>query len=234
MDLKALWQYQQVDMEADRFEKKMRQSETRQTLLKHRKFIKEQQDSMARLQQEVSDMSDRVDAIADEADRLEKNLNMLIAAIEQNPPQTEAEVEERYAAVKHLADNLTRYRAELDRMRKDAAEKDRQQQTIRSSAAKILQEYNALKKVYDQEYARDDAQLKKLRKAVDAEGAKLAPDALEHYRDIKQRCTPPIAKLVNGQCSGCFMALPGAALLEAKGGKTLTCDNCGRFLFIEE
>ena len=41
-----------------------------------------------------------------------------------------------------------------------------------------------------------------------------------------------MAKLVNGQCSGCFMSLPSATLLEIRNGERIVeCDNCGRILF---
>ena len=46
MQLDLLWAYQQVDMEADRFESEMRQAPNRQKLLKNRNFIVEQQNNM--------------------------------------------------------------------------------------------------------------------------------------------------------------------------------------------
>ena len=44
-----------------------------------------------------------------------------------------------------------------------------------------------------------------------------------------------MARLIDGQCSGCFMSLPSATLLELKeGNRIVECDNCGRILYIEE
>ena len=39
-----LWQYQQVDMELDQYEKEMRGNSNRKELIKHRDFLKEQQE----------------------------------------------------------------------------------------------------------------------------------------------------------------------------------------------
>ena len=67
---------------------------------------------------------------------------------------------------------------------------------------------------------------------LEKEAAKLDKADLEKYRQIKLHCTPPMAKLVNGQCSGCFMSLPSATLLEiSKGERIVECDNCGRILY---
>ena len=43
-----------------------------------------------------------------------------------------------------------------------------------------------------------------------------------------------MAKLIDGQCSGCFMSLPNATLLELKENqKIVECDNCGRIIYME-
>ena len=64
------------------------------------------------------------------------------------------------------------------------------------------------------------------------EAGKIAPELLSRYRAIKEHCAPPMARLVDGQCSGCFMSLPSATLRELKlGEKTVECDNCGRILY---
>ena len=74
-----------------------------------------------------------------------------------------------------------------------------------------------------------------MRARTEQESGKIEPDLLEKYRTIKQHCTPPMAKLIDGQCSGCFMSLPSATMLEMKNGdKLVRCDNCGRILYSPE
>ena len=235
MRLDVLWQFMQVDMEADRFENKMRQSENRQKLIKQRSFLMEQQTNMKKLENDVAVMQDRLEAVRDEAQRLEKVLSGLCAEIEANPPKTAEEADKRAESVQKVADSLSRYEQELQKMRKDAEVKDRQQKEIRVRAAKTKANYDALKQVYDKEYKADTEELQKLRDRIDEEAKKVEPSLLERYRSIKQHCTPPMAKLVEGQCSGCFMSLPSATLLELKNGEHIVeCDNCGRIIYIEE
>ena len=235
MHLDQLWQFMQVDMEADRFENKMRQSENRQKLLKQRTFLMDQQTNMKKLESEIAVMQDRLEAIRDEADRLDKLLAAAAAEIEANPPTTAEDADKRAESVQKLVDSLSRYEQELQKLRKDSETKDRQQKEIRVRAAKTKIEYDQLKQVYDTEFKTDSAQLQKLRADIEKEAAKVEPKLLERYRSIKQHCTPPMAKLIDGQCSGCFMSLPSATLLELKeGNRIVECDNCGRILYIEE
>ena len=232
MQLDDLWNFMQVDVEADKFENQMRLSPNRQKLLKQRNFILEQQNNMKKLEADVAVMQDRLAAVEDEAQRLSGVLSGMVEELETNPPATIEESDRRAEAAQRLADTLTRYEQELAKMRKDAEARDRQQKEIRVRAARTKQEYDQLKTVYDEEFKRDQQTLKSMRANIEKEAAKLDQALLSRYRAIKQHCTPPMAKLVDGQCGGCFMSLPSATLRELKlGEKTVECDNCGRILY---
>ena len=232
MQLDDLWNFMQVDMEADKFENQMRLSPNRQKLLKQRNFILEQQNNMKKLEADVAVMQDRLAAVEDEAERLSGVLSGMVRELEVNPPATVEESDRRAEAAQRLADTLVRYEQELAKMRKDAEARDRQQKEIRVRAAKTKQEYDQLKAVYDEEFKRDSQTLKEMRANIEKEATRLDQALLSRYRAIKQHCTPPMAKLVDGQCGGCFMSLPSATLRELKlGEKTVECDNCGRILY---
>ena len=232
MQLDDLWNFMQVDMEADKFENQMRLSPNRQKLLKQRNFILEQQNNMKKLEADVAVMQDRLAAVEDEAERLSGVLSGMVQELEANPPATVEESDRRAEAAQRLADTLVRYEQELAKMRKDAEARDRQQKEIRVRAARTKQEYDQLKTVYDEEFKRDQHTLKSMRANIEQEAARLDQALLSRYRAIKQHCTPPMAKLVDGQCGGCFMSLPSATLRELKlGEKTVECDNCGRILY---
>ena len=232
MQLDTLWKFMQVDMEADKFEAKMRQSENRQKLIKARDFLKDQQVNMKKLENDVAVMQDRLEAVEDEAARLEKVLDGLTEEFNNNVPTNAEDAQKQADAVQKLLDTLQRYEAELAKMRKDADTKDRQQKEIRVRAAKTKIEFDQLKLEYDKEFKADTTKLQEMRANTDQEAKKVDPALLAKYRSIKQHCTPPMARLVNGQCSGCFMSLPSATLLDIRNGdRIVECDNCGRILY---
>ena len=152
MQLDTLWQFMQVDMETDRFEAKMRQSANRQKLIKQRDFLKDQQANMKKLENDVAVLQDRLEAVQDDAARLDKVLNGLAEDIEVNPPASVEEAQKQAESVQKLLDSLTRYEQELQKMRKDADVKDRQQKEIRVRAAKTKMEFDHLKVEYDKEF----------------------------------------------------------------------------------
>ena len=232
MQLDTLWEFMQVDMEADGFESKMRQSPNRQKLVKARDFLKDQQANMKKLENDVAVMQDRLEAVEDEAARLEKVLEGVTEEFNNNPPANAEDAQKQAESVAKLLDTLQRYEAELAKMRKDADTKDRQQKEIRVRAAKTKMEFDQLKLAYDKEFKEDTAKLQEMRARTEQEAKKVDAGLLAKYRTIKQHCTPPMAKLVNGQCSGCFMSLPSATLLDIRSGdRIVECDNCGRILY---
>lgn len=235
MNLDALWNYMQFDLEADKFGSDMRQSPKRQLLLKDRNFLKEQQTNIVKIENDVSTMNDRMEAIRDEVERLNKLLAEQRARLESEPPKTAEEIEERVTAIEKVLESMKHYEQELSKMRKDADARDRQQKEIRVRAAKTKAEYDAVKLEYDKEYADDTVKLKNLRARAEAEEKKTDPADLEKYESIKAHVTPPMAKMMNNQCSGCFMALPLGTLRDLKSGEHMvTCDNCGRILYAKD
>lgn len=235
MNLDALWNYMQFDLEADKFGSDMRQSPKRQLLLKDRNFLKEQQTNIVKIENDVSTMNDRMEAIRDEVERLNKLLAEQRTRLESEPPKTAEEIEERVTAIEKVLESMKHYEQELSKMRKDADARDRQQKEIRVRAAKTKAEYDAVKLEYDKEYADDTVKLKNLRARAEAEEKKTDPADLEKYKSIKAHVTPPMAKMMNNQCSGCFMALPLGTLRDLKSGEHMvTCDNCGRILYAKD
>lgn len=234
MQLKELWNFMQVDMAADNFEAEMRKSPNRQKLLKRRNLLLELQNNNKRIDSEIAVMQDRLEAVRDEAARLEALLKTALEDLQAAPPADMDEAQRKLDSVQKLTDTISRYEQELTKMRKDADSRDRQQKDIRVRAAKAKQEYDQIKAVYDKEYKQDTAKLAEMKKNIGVEAAKQNPELLERYRSIKQHCTPPMARLADGQCCGCFMQLPSATLRTLKEGTLVECDNCGRILYCEE
>lgn len=232
MQLELLWNFMQYDMEADRFESAMRNAPDRVKLLKQRDFLLELQNSVKRIESEIATMSDRLEAVRDEAKRLQGLLDTQLKAIEENPPETLEEIARQAAAVQRLEDSLQHYEQELSKMRKDSEQRDRQQKDIRLRYARTKAEYDALKKSYEVEFGRDKVKLAELKARAEKEAANVDADLMARYHEVKQHVTPPIAQLNGNRCGCCNMSMPAAVMNEVNSGKLVECDNCGRILFV--
>ena len=233
MQLDALWNYMQYDMEADRFENGMRNSPNRLKLLKQRDFLIEQQNSMKKVESSVAAMGDRLDVVREEAERLQGVLAKLLEEIQTHPPESIEDIEKQLSAAQKLENTLQHYEQELARMRRESDQCDRLQRDIRMRAARTKAEYDELKRTYEVEFKAAQAELAKLKSRAEAEGKSIDPDMMARYRQIKQHAMPPMAKINGDRCGGCNMSLPAATLDHLNAGDEIVeCDNCGRILFV--
>ena len=233
MQLDALWNYMQYDMEADRFENGMRNSPNRLKLLKQREFLLEQQNNMKKLENNIATMSDRLAAVQDEANRLQGVLEKFAEELKQHQPETIEEIQKQIAEAQKLENTLHGYEQELSRMRKESEQLDRMQRDIRTRAARTKAEYDELRGSYEVEFKDAQAKLAELKARAEEEGKSIEPSMMARYRQIKQHAMPPMAKLNGDRCGGCNMSLPAATRDHLSlGDDIVECDNCGRILFV--
>jgi len=223
----------QVDMEADKYEHDMRAAPNRVKLLKQRDFLLEQQNTMKKIEAEVTAMVDRLEAVSDEAERLTANLRTLVNQINETPPEGLEAIREQIASLQKLETALNRYEQELVRMRKDGDARDRQQKEIRLRAARTKADFDKLKQEYDEEFKRDSKTLNELKEKAAKEAKPIDEATLAIYNKVKQHVTPPMALLNGDRCGGCNMSLPAATVKQVNASeKIIECDNCGRILTV--
>ncbi len=229
-----LWQYQQVDMELDQYEKEMRASSNRRELLKHREFLLEQQNVLKKIEADVEIMSDRMEALADEITRLNGSVAEATANFEANRPQDLEEAKKQIASIQKLLGTISRYEAELAKLRKDAEARDRQQREVRVRAAKARAEFDRIKVIYDEEFKEASVKLEALKKKVAAEARGIDPQLLEKYKGIKRHAAMPITRLREDRCGGCNMQLSAADKDKVRSGQPyVECENCGRIILVK-
>lgn len=226
-----LWLYQQADMAADAFETEIKRSPTRVALKKNREFLVEQQNAMKRMEQEVAEMTDRVEVIKLAIARIEEQLAALQNRMQSTPPTDLKQAQDMTHDAQKLLSDLGDYEAEMKRIQKDAADREHMEKSIRVKYAKVKAEYDRQKVAYEAEYKEQMAELDKKRAAAQEKSKEIEPALLEKYAVIKKHCARPVARLYGDQCGGCNMSLPQVTLRRFKGdAKYIECENCGRLI----
>ena len=62
--------------------------------------------------------------------------------------------------------------------------------------------------------------------------AKIAPQAVEFYNELKKQKGTAVAKVEQGICRGCRISLPTTELQRARSDSLVRCSSCGRILFL--
>ena len=229
-----LLKYQQADMELDQYEKEMRGNSNRKELLKHRDFLLEQQNVLKKIESDVEIMGDRMEALADEIKRLNGSVAEATAAFEANRPDNLEDARKQIASIQKLIATISRYEAELAKMRKDSEARDRQQREVRVRAAKARAEFDRIKVLYDEELKTASVKHEELKKKVAKEAEGIEPALLEKYKAIKRHAAMPITRLHEDRCGGCNMQLSAADKDKVRSGLPyVECENCGRIILVK-
>ena len=226
-----LWDFQQADMEADALENEIKRSPTRLALKKNRDFLMEQQAAVKQMEEEVAEMLDRVDVIKDAILMQQDQLKALQARLTDTPPENLEQARAFAHDVQKLVGDIQTYEQEMKRIQQDAAEHERLHKEIGVKYTRVKTEYEKQRVEYEEEYKNQMKALEDKRHIAQEKGKAIDPPLMEKYQIIKKHCVPPVAKLVNGQCGGCFMGLPQVTLRNFKSGaKMIECESCGRMI----
>ena len=228
--LELLWEYQQSDVEVYNLNRLIKRSPNRLRLLKLRESLKEQQGMLKGIEDEVLAMVDRTDALKVAVGMMEDQLRQLQARIQENPASSSVDVQGYMEEVARITASLDEYEQEIRSIRRNAAERDKRQRDIKVRAIRCKQEFDELRVEYDAEYQEKSEELEKLTAIAKSKREGIEPKYLERYEQIKQRCMPPMAKEIDGQCGGCNMAFPSSVLRDIKAGNPVECETCGRLI----
>ena len=226
----ALWAYQVEDMKADAIALAIKRSPTRQKLEKARDFILDRQKQYKQIEEDIGAMVDRKDIIAQAIVRSKEQLDTLQKRFEAAPPTTSDEVKSLLAEVSRCRDTIRQYEVEISRIVKETDANEKLQRSVRLDAANAKKSFDQLKADYEEESKSKKEDLEAQRAKAKQVMDQVDPALLEEYETIKKHISPPVARLVHGQCSGCNTSLPSAILSKIKGGALVECETCGRMI----
>ena len=226
----ALWAYQVEDMKADAISAAIKRSPTRQKLEKARDFILDRQKQYKQIEEDIGAMVDRKDIIAQAIVRSKEQLDTLQKRFEAAPPTTSDEVKSLLAEVSRCRDTIRQYEVEISRIVKETDANEKLQRSVRLDAANAKKSFDQLKADYEEESKSKKEDLEAQRAKAKEVMDQVDPALLEEYETIKKHISPPVARLVHGQCSGCNTSLPSAILSKIKSGTLVECETCGRMI----
>lgn len=233
----ALLAYQDADIEKQQIDASVRTTANRQKLNKLAKYIKQQQATLTKLNEDMDAFSASMARLKTQYDAVLKRLDLESSEFETLKGDEECTSEEM-TEFRHDIEKLNRESGNLEKEIKqlfqslDAAVQEYQK--TRQQGVKAKKEYDALKIVCQKE--KDDAAIDMLAidKKMEELEKRVSPSLMTRYKRVRLHHNVPIVEVRDGKCSGCNMALPSLAIRRLVGeDMILECENCGRLLYAD-
>ncbi len=227
---KQLYQLQEVDLEIESSEQALQQIAGQ---LGESEVVVEAQNKLALESQRLEELKRQQHSLEWEIDDLTGKL----AAAERELYSGKISNPKELANLQHEVDGLKARRSELEDKALEVM--DQVELTVKSVAAKS----NELKKLktewhsQQQRLSADMEQLKTVLSELKSKrqllSAKIDPQTVEFYQQLKKQKRQAVVKVVQGICRGCRISLPSIELQRARGGSLVQCSSCGRILFLD-
>ena len=140
------------------------------------------------------------------------------------------------ANLQHEVDGL---RAKRNQLEDKALETMDQVEISTASVATLSNELKTLETDWHSQQQQLSANMEQLKTTLsDLErkrqllSAKIDPQAIEFYQELKKQKGRAVAKVEQGICRGCRILLPTTELQRARGDSLVQCSSCGRILFL--
>lgn len=238
--LDTLWAYQKTDMDVSRYENEMRRDPTRNKLLRLRKFVTDQQESLQEMEKNAERAHKRVETIRGGLDEQQKAIDEGTMKVSGGAYDTLEDVQAALRDGQRMIEALKAQEKELRDIQATADDAEVKLRDIRQKVAQARTQYNQLKEGYDKTFAEQNEKLNALKAVREEAGKGIDPALLKRYDMIKkqyaQQTVPqPMARLLGDQCGGCNMSLPAVVTKRVKDGSQIVeCENCGRILYLPE
>lgn len=138
--------------------------------------------------------------------------------------------------LQHEADRL---KSRRDQLENKALEIMDQVDIVTKSTAILNNEFKALEtewQTQQRQLSADLAQLKTTLTSLNHKrqllAAEIDPPSIEIYQELKKKRVTAVARVEQGICRGCRIALPVTELQHARSGSLVRCSSCGRILFL--
>lgn len=230
MDLTKLLNYQKVDAQAIKLERKLADSEHKKVFTQMLSIIKDAKNHIGELESKAGGLVATYDALKKKYDENSEMLDKLtkIDLSKESP----ASVDKIFEKIAVLSNNLNVIEKKLltTAEQVNATLNDFEQTKKRFGLAK--NKYNDNKGKFESEEKQINVELNKIYQELSQLEKAVEPRVMARYKSIRQdRIFPILVPLSDKSCGGCMMELSYAAQSKLKEQGYLECEHCRRIIY---
>ncbi len=230
--LDLLWQYQNLDLTLDKYDKIRKNSPLRNKLIELKNYLVQQQEHLVKFNEEAEKKNHILNRISHEYEEILKAFKSDFDKVEGGQVRSIKQLEEMQKAAVELKEKLAKKEEEIRGLLKDIQGLSSKLEEIRVRMVKAKKEYSTIKAEYDSEVSKIQKEYQEVKEQRNEIKNKLDPELIKRYNKLKKSRGTAIVMVEQSCCGGCNMSL-AALVIERlkKGDDIIECENCGRILY---
>lgn len=230
--LDYLWRYQEIENMLDRYNKERKKIPLSAQLNKLKKDILDKQEAISEMGKLVNEKNEAYKQIRGRYETLSKEFYGDKERLSSANKSNSNELKELKAKTGSYINDLSAIRADLRVLKPDIDKLDADLVKARNQLKQMSDEYNQLKKQYEEQIKEMGISVDELRKERQELKARIDKELMDKYQMLRKHKQIAIASVDKDKCGGCNMSLPSAILTAVKeGNRIIECENCGRILY---
>ena len=231
MNLPAqLYKLQQVDIE---LEKKRQIANEITHQLNENAALVAAESKLASQKKQLADAMKQQKSIEWELEDLQSKSNLLNNKLYSGVVKNPKELTNLEQEAKNLKGKLSRKEDELLELMSQVEELQAEVKASAKELEQLKQEWQQKHEILKQKETEVKAELAKLSENRQDLAQQIGSEPLTLYEQIKLRKGQAVAKVEQGRCQGCHIALPTSQWQKARTGKLVHCSSCNRILYVE-
>ena len=233
MNLQALWEIQELDMEIVWLENQLEKDPVTDKLRKAKQLILNMQDRLIV-------MKDRFNLIKIKGNSIEKELGELRKEIQATDEKLYSEENSDYEELSVQMEKLEGLKNSCAKTEEAYLEQLEERDGLKFEYKKLKQDLNSIQEEFKslhKTWQENRYKIKESLKNSTAQRLKLIKSVEEllwlKYREMKKKYPNPLSKVNNGICSGCHIGLSSGDAQKVKN-EVILCSFCGRILCPED
>jgi len=230
--LDLLWEYQNLDLTLDKYDKIRKSSPLRYKLIELKNYLVQQQEYLVKFNEEAEKKNHILNRISHEYEDILKAFKSDFDKVEGGQVRSIKQLEEMQKAAAELKEKLAKKEEEIKGLLKDIQGLSGKLEEIRVRMVKAKKEYSDIKAEYDSEISKIQKEYQEVREQRNEIKNKLDPDLIKRYNRLKKSRGVAVVMVEQSCCGGCNMSLAALVIERLKKGEDIIeCENCGRILY---
>lgn len=230
--LDFLWEYQKLDLKISDVKGKKKNSAVRKELYKTVKYLKNQQNNLIKINNDVDKKNHIYNRIYYEFENINNGLKEEEEILNSGDIKSFKQLDQIEKKISIAQDKLMEKKQELTTLLKDMETLNKKLHAISMRLRKGKKEYDKNKKEYDIEMEKLETQYANMESQRNALKKKLEDSLLKRYEAVKGNHTVVMAEIDQNRCGGCNMTLASLVVQNVRDKvDVIECENCGRILY---